>query len=129
MMYFEGDSHEKSVSHLFCYKPGGCVTTTQLTEIEIVVYSINFFKAPTMTYSVVYCRGYKLPREGDYTVVAANLPTIEDAAKCRKVSGDLVIEDSTKRIVQSNEWLWDWERTYFGVPAASYARMMMEKDA
>ena len=42
--------------------------------------------------------------------VSGGFSTIEEAAAGRKLSGDLVIETSSGRVVTDTCWLFDWEK-------------------
>lgn len=42
-------------------------------------------------------------------VIVARADTLEEAAKLRKVSADLVIDAKTHRLVEDTTWMWDWE--------------------
>ena len=77
-----------------------------------------------MTYDIVFTRGYKLPREGDFVRLAHGFPTVADAASHRKWSGDLIVDAQTLRIAQSDVWLFPWERE----EANCYARQMQDAD-
>jgi hypothetical protein len=46
----------------------------------------------------------------DYTVIARNIDTLEEAEKLRVVSGDLVVWADTHEVVKDPAWLFDWER-------------------
>lgn len=77
-----------------------------------------------MTYSVVFTRGFNLPRERDFVVVASGFPTVKDAVFGRKMSGDIVVDADTLRIAQSPIWLFAWERQ----DDSCYARRMQGLD-
>ncbi len=59
-------------------------------------------------YEVQYRRYHN--RTGDFSSIASGLKTLEEAKQARAVSGDLVVESATDRIVTDKSWLWDWER-------------------
>lgn len=48
-------------------------------------------------------------RTGDFTLIKRGLPTLAEAKAARAVSGDLVVESATDRIVTDKSWLWDYE--------------------
>ncbi len=45
---------------------------------------------------------------GKYVVLHRNIPLVK-AGHLRKVSGDLVVEKGTSKVIKSKLWLWDWE--------------------
>lgn len=63
-------------------------------------------------YILVYTRGYKLPKEQDFVILAngVRFPTVKDASSSRKWSGDLVVDEKTLAIAQSDVWLFEWEK-------------------
>lgn len=74
-------------------------------------------------YSLVYTRGYTLPRYKDFTLLG-QFSTVTEAAAARKMSGELVIHSDTLRIEQSQAWLFDWEKR----DSSNYARQLQRAD-
>jgi len=60
-------------------------------------------------YEIHYRRGYDTPR--DYCVIARNIPSLREAGLLRICSGDLVVHARTLITVDSDEWLYDWEKS------------------
>lgn len=58
-------------------------------------------------YEVQFRRFYT--RTGDFTPIKRGLLTLAEAKAAREVSGDLVVESATDRIVTDKSWLWDYE--------------------
>lgn len=50
--------------------------------------------------------------------------TLDFAKEARKLSGDLVVDLRTGLVVDSEEWLWDWEKA----DPMCYARRAMKMD-
>lgn len=42
-------------------------------------------------------------------IIVARADTLEEAAKLRKVSADLVVDAETHKLVDDTTWMWDWE--------------------
>lgn len=59
-----------------------------------------------------------------YTVLARSRD-LNEIARIRGVSGDLVFNESTKEIVQDDTWLFSWERE----SPKCYARRHMDRKA
>ncbi len=57
----------------------------------------------------VQFRGHCFDRQAEIACSILGLLTLEDAKKARKLSGDLVIDSATGRIVTNTSWLFDWE--------------------
>ena len=45
-----------------------------------------------------------------FVTTAHSLRTLEEAKSKREVSGDLVVDMATGRIVTDETWLWEWEK-------------------
>lgn len=58
-------------------------------------------------YDVVYIHDHQ---KSNKIVIASACPTLLSAKEQRKASGDLVVFHGTDRIVQDDNWLWDWEK-------------------
>ena len=76
-------------------------------------------------YQVVFTRGYSHPWEQDFTPVGPVHLSLAAAIQDRKLSGDLVIDPVTLRVVQDPAWLFPWERTR----PDCFAQQMMRSDA
>lgn len=75
-------------------------------------------------YEVRYCRysvGTRTLFKGRHC--EGRFKTLEEAKKARKVSGDLVLQNN--KVVDSKEWLWDWEKN----DPTSHAMRMLGKTA
>lgn len=46
----------------------------------------------------------------DFSVVLYRTPSLVEAARARFVSGDLVVEFGSNRVVRSLDWLFEWEK-------------------
>ena len=46
----------------------------------------------------------------DFVLIAKGLATLHQARNRRKMPGDLVVDDSG-RVVNSEDWLFEWEKT------------------
>ncbi len=51
--------------------------------------------------------------------------SLKEAEEARKVSGDLVVHFGTGRVVNSQDWLWEWEKKDF----KCYAQRAIKNDA
>ena len=78
-------------------------------------------------YEIHYRRDYDTPK--DYVKIGSpsfdwrgrevfpsnpemlGLDSLEKAKEARRVSGDLVVLWGTTKVVNSQDWLWDWEKT------------------
>lgn len=49
-------------------------------------------------------------QKDNFTVVASNIATLEEANRKRVVSGDVVVHPDTRAIVVDEAWLFDWEK-------------------
>lgn len=59
-------------------------------------------------YAIHFRRGYRTQK--DFATMATNLHTLEEAKNKRGTSGDLVVYQKTGIVVDSQEWLEDWEK-------------------
>lgn len=48
--------------------------------------------------------------EDDFVLIAKGVRTLAEAQLLRAVSGDLVVDRDTRKIVLSDEWLFGWEK-------------------
>lgn len=74
-----------------------------------------------MPYAIHWRRDFHTKR--DFSLIA-EFHCLEDAAKARKLSGELVVNVSTGNCVDSDCWLWDWEKE----DPNCYARKAIEFD-
>ena len=72
-------------------------------------------------YAIHFRKDFNTPN--NFTIIADNL-SLPEAKRLRVVSGDLVVNQKTKKVVQSDYWLWDWEKK----DPSCYARKAMAAD-
>jgi hypothetical protein len=58
----------------------------------------------------------------NFILVAKSLLTLEQACAKRVMSGDLVVEESSSRVVDDDSWLFEWEKA----DSSCYARRAMK---
>lgn len=46
----------------------------------------------------------------DYSLIAKDIRSLEEAKAKRNVGGDLVVDAFTHRVVDDSAWLFDWEK-------------------
>lgn len=61
-------------------------------------------------YLVAFGHDVYLPEPALDFYAVGYFATLEEARKARCVSGDLVFDTRTRSVVESDEWLWDWEK-------------------
>ena len=71
-------------------------------------------------FNVIFCRGDDI---ADRRTLSEGHRTLHEARNARVVSGDLVVHAMSGKIVKSETWLWEWERT----APESFARRMQHK--
>lgn len=75
-------------------------------------------------YVLHHRRGFNTPKE--FIIVGSHwfFTNLEDAKAAREVSGDLVVNRRTGKVVNDEAWLWDWEKA----KPDCYARKAMLHD-
>lgn len=75
-----------------------------------------------MNYVVINRRW--LDKVDDFIVISAPHTTLAEAREARAVSGDLVVHNCSLRVVDSIDWLWEWEKAQ----SKCYARKAIRHD-
>lgn len=74
-------------------------------------------------YEIHFRRNFDTPR--DYVRGGTRMySNLREARAARQVSGDLVIDTYTMRVVADESWLWEWER----LDPSCYARRAIAHD-
>ena len=93
-----------------------------------LVWLRRFHENPEVTHAVVQTRGSTLPANAGSDILVFFVGTLDQCARERKLSGDLIAKLSDRSIDQSDTWLFDWEKITRRIKA-SYAIRMQQDDA